>query len=249
MGIPVKLEVFEGPLDLLLHLIEKNKVDIYDIPIVEITNQYMEYIAEMKRNDLNVMSEFLVMAATLIDIKSRMLLPKKESEEEEEEDPRAELVQQLLEYKMYKCMANELKDRQLDAGKVWYKKKNIPDEVLAYEEPVNLEELVGDIRLSDLNRIFQSIMKRQEEKIDKVRSKFGKIEKEEVSLEEKMDFLTDYAASHKHFSFRGMLTASSSKVEVIVTFLAILELMKTGKLTIVQEHIFDDIRIESRIAA
>jgi segregation and condensation protein A len=176
-------------------------------------------------------------------------IPISEEEEQEQEDPRAELVQQLLEYKMYKCMANELKDRQLDAGKVWYKKKDIPDEVLAYEEPVNLEELVGDIRLSDLNRIFQSIMKRQEEKIDKVRSKFGKIEKEEVSLEEKMDFLTDYAASHKHFSFRGMLTASSSKVEVIVTFLAILELMKTGKLTIVQEHIFDDIRIESRIAA
>ena len=176
-------------------------------------------------------------------------IPISEEEEQEQEDPRAELVQQLLEYKMYKCMANELKDRQLDAGKVWYKKKDIPDEVLAYEEPVNLEELVGDIRLSDLNRIFQSIMKRQEEKIDKVRSKFGKIEKEEVSLEEKMEYLTDYAASHKHFSFRGMLTASSSKVEVIVTFLAILELMKTGKLTIVQEHIFDDIRIESRIAA
>ena len=249
MGIPVKLEAFEGPLDLLLHLIEKNKIDIYDIPIVEITEQYMEYVEQLKKEDLNVVSEFLVMAATLLDIKSRMLLPKEVDEEGNEEDPRAELVQQLLEYKMYKCMANELKDRQLDAGKVWYKKKDIPDEVLAYEEPVNLEELVGDIRLSDLNRIFQSIMKRQEEKIDKVRSKFGKIEKEEVSLEEKMDFLTDYATSHKHFSFRGMLTASSSKVEVIVTFLAILELMKTGKLTIVQEHIFDDIRIESRIAA
>ena len=244
MDMTFKLQVFEGPLDLLLYLIEKNKVNIYDIPIVEITAQYMEYVAQMKKDNLDTLSEFLVMAATLLDIKSKMLLPKKEEEEQEQEDPRAELVQQLLEYKMYKCMANELKDRQLDAGKVWYKKK-----VLAYEEPVNLEELVGDIRLSDLNRIFQSIMKRQEEKIDKVRSKFGKIEKEEVSLEEKMDFLTDYAASHKHFSFRGMLTASSSKVEVIVTFLAILELMKTGKLTIVQEHIFDDIRIESRIAA
>ena len=249
MGISVKLQVFEGPLDLLLHLIDKNKVNIYDIPIAMITEQYMEYVEQLKKEDLNVVSEFLVMAATLLDIKSRMLLPKEVDEEGNEEDPRAELVQQLLEYKMYKCMANELKDRQLDAGKVWYKKKDIPDEVLAYEEPVNLEELVGDIRLSDLNRIFQSIMKRQEEKIDKVRSKFGKIEKEEVSLEEKMDFLTDYATSHKHFSFRGMLTASSSKVEVIVTFLAILELMKTGKLTIVQEHIFDDIRIESRIAA
>ena len=249
MAISVKLNVFEGPLDLLLHLIDKNKIDIYDIPIVEITDQYMEYIHAMEREDLGVMSEFMVMAATLLDIKCKMLLPKEVNEEGEEEDPRAELVQQLLEYKMYKCMANELKDRQMDAGKVWYKKKDIPDEVLAYEEPVNLEELVGDIRLSDLNRIFQSIMKRQEEKIDKVRSKFGKIEKEEVSLEEKMDFLTDYAASHKHFSFRGMLTASSSKVEVIVTFLAILELMKTGKLTIVQEHIFDDIQIESRITA
>ena len=241
MDMTFKLQVFEGPLDLLLYLIEKNKVNIYDIPIVEITAQYMEYVNRMKKDNLDTLSEFLVMAATLLDIKSKMLLPKKEEEEQEQEDPRAELVQQLLEYKMYKCMANELKDRQLDAGKVWYKKKDIPDEVLAYEEPVNLEELVGDIRLSDLNRIFQGIMK--------VRSKFGKIEKEEVSLEEKMDFLTDYAASHKHFSFRGMLTASSSKVEVIVTFLAILELMKTGKLTIVQEHIFDDIQIESRIAA
>lgn len=118
MELTVKLQVFEGPLD-LLYICWKNKVNIYDIPIVEITNQYMEYIAEMKRNDLNVMSEFLVMAATLIDIKSRMLLPKKESEEEEEEDPRAELVQQLLEYKMYKCMAYELRDRQMDAEQVF----------------------------------------------------------------------------------------------------------------------------------
>ena len=166
MDMTFKLQVFEGPLDLLLYLIEKNKVNIYDIPIVEITAQYMEYVNQMKKDNLDTLSEFLVMAATLLDIKSKMLLPKKEEEEQEQEDPRAELVQQLLEYKMYKCMANELKDRQLDAGKVWYKKKDIPDEVLAYEEPVNLEELVGDIRLSDLNRIFQSIMKRQEEKID-----------------------------------------------------------------------------------
>ena len=115
-GIPVKLQVFEGPLDLLLHLIDKNKIDIYDIPIVEITNQYMEYIQAMDRADLNVMSEFLVMAATLIKIKSKMLLPKDEEDPEDEEDPREELVRRLLEYKMYKCMANELKDRQLDAG-------------------------------------------------------------------------------------------------------------------------------------
>ena len=98
MAISVKLEAFEGPLDLLLHLIEKNKIDIYDIPIVEITAQYLDYIRQMQREDMNVMSEFLVMAATLIDIKCKMLLPKEVNEDGEEEDPRAELVQKLLEY-------------------------------------------------------------------------------------------------------------------------------------------------------
>ena len=113
MGIPVKLQVFEGPLDLLLHLIDKNKIDIYDIPIVEITRQYMEYIREMERTDLNIMSEFLLMAATLLDIKSKMLLPKEVNEEGEEEDPRQELVEQLLQYKLYKYMSYELRDREM----------------------------------------------------------------------------------------------------------------------------------------
>lgn len=107
MGIPVKLQVFEGPLDLLLHLIDVNKVNIYDIPIVEITAQYMEYIHEMQRQDLDIVSEFLVMAATLLDIKSKMLLPREVDEDGEEIDPRQELVEKLLEYKMYKYMSYE----------------------------------------------------------------------------------------------------------------------------------------------
>ena len=191
MDMTVKLQVFEGPLDLLLHLLDKNKVNIYDIPIVEITAQYMEYIAEMKRQDLDVLSEFLVMAATLIDIKSKMLLPSDPENEEEEEDPRAELVQQLLEYKMYKCMAYELKDRQIDAQRVMFKEPTIPDEVLAYEEPIDVAELVSDVTLAKLNDIFKNIMKKQKDKIDPLRSKFGKIEKEEVTLEEKMDYLLE----------------------------------------------------------
>ena len=249
MELTVKLQVFEGPLDLLLYLLDKNKVNIYDIPIVEITAQYMEYIAEMKRQDLDVLSEFLVMAATLIDIKSKMLLPRDPDDEEEETDPRAELVQQLLEYKMYKCMAYELKDRQVDAQRVMFKKPTIPEEVLEYQEPLNVEELVSDITLAKLNEIFKSIMRKQQDKIDPLRSKFGKIEKEDVSLEEKTEYLENYATTHKHFSFRSLLEAQSSKVEVIVTFLAILELMKTGKILISQEHIFDDIQIDSKIAA
>lgn len=249
MDMTVKLQVFEGPLDLLLHLLDKNKVNIYDIPIVEITNQYMEYIAEMKRRDLNILSEFLVMAATLIDIKSRMLLPSTGEEEDEEEDPRNELVQQLLEYKMYKCMAYELKDRQMDACRVMFKVPTIPDEVLAYEEPIDMEELVSDVTLAKLNEIFKSIMKKQVDKIDPIRSKYGKIEKEEVSLEEKMSYLENYALQHRHFSFRNLLESQCSKVEIIVTFLAILELMKMGKILISQEKIFDDIKIDSQIAA
>ncbi len=249
MELTVKLQVFEGPLDLLLHLLYKNKVNIYDIPIVEITNQYMEYIREMKRQDLNVMSEFLVMAATLIDIKSKMLLPAKETEEEEAEDPRAELVEQLLEYKMYKCISYELKDRQMDAEKVMFKEPTIPDEVAAYEEPVDLEELMADVTLKKLNDIFKSIMRKQEDKIDPVRSKFGKIEKEEVSLSDKMVYLEQYAMTHPHFSFRSLLEAQCGKMEIIVTFLAVLELMKMGKITIYQDKIFDDIRIESKVAA
>ena len=203
----------------------------------------------MKRQDLDVLSEFLVMAATLIDIKSKMLLPRDPDDEEEETDPRAELVQQLLEYKMYKCMAYELKDRQVDAQRVMFKKPTIPEEVLEYQEPLNVEELVSDITLAKLNEIFKSIMRKQQDKIDPLRSKFGKIEKEEVSLEEKTEYLENYATTHKHFSFRSLLEAQSSKVEVIVTFLAILELMKTGKILISQEHIFDDIQIDSKIAA
>ena len=126
MGIPVKLEAFEGPLDLLLHLIEKNKIDIYDIPIVEITEQYMEYIRQMQEENLNIMSEFMVMAATLLDIKCKMLLPKEVTEEGEEKDPREELVQQLLEYKMYKYMSYELRDRMADASRCVYRAESMP---------------------------------------------------------------------------------------------------------------------------
>lgn len=244
MAIPVKLEVFEGPLDLLLHLIEKNKIDIYDIPIALITEQYMDYLNEMEKQDLDNMSEFLVMAATLLKIKSRMLLPQEESEEEEPEDPRQELVERLLEYKMYKYMSLELRDRQLDADKMMFKKSTLPPEVADFKEEINLEELIGDLTLTKLNDIFRSVMKKQVDKIDPVRSHFGKIEKEEVNLSEKMRYVQEYGLEHKTFSFRGLLEEQHDKMDIIVTFLCILELMKMGRIHIIQEEIFDDIRIE-----
>ena len=249
MDLNFKLQQFEGPLDLLLHLIDKNKMDIFDIPIVEITAQYMEYIRAMKEANLDVMSEFLVMAATLLKIKSKMLLPIEETEDEEEADPRAELVKQLLEYKMYKCISYELRDRQVDANNVYFKVPTIPDEVSKYEQPVDLEELMSDITLSKLNAIFNSVIKRQENRVDPVRSKFGKIEKEEVSLEDKMNYMLEFARHNRNFSFRQLLEGQRSKMDTIVTFLVVLEMMKAGQIFIVQENTFDDIKIESKMVA
>lgn len=249
MGLSVRLEVFEGPLDLLLYLIEKNKIDIYDIPVVAITEQYLDYIKNMQTEDMNIMSEFLVMAATLLDIKCRMLLPKEVNEDGEEEDPRAELVQKLLEYKMYKYMAFELRDRQVDAAKSWYKKPMLPKEVTDYQYPIDYEELIGDLNLAKLNEIFKSVMKRQEDKIDPIRSQFGKIEKDEINLEEKQIYIEEYVKNHRRFSFRSLLEKQGSKMEVIVTFMAVLEMMKQGIISIEQEETFADIIITSTLAA
>ncbi|MCC8152591.1 MAG: segregation/condensation protein A [Lachnospiraceae bacterium] len=243
MDLSVKLEVFEGPLDLLLHLLDKNKVSIYDIPIVEITDQYLEYIREMQRQDLNIMSEFMVMAATLLDIKARWLLPKEESEDEEEEDPRAELVEQLLQYKMYKYMSMELKDRQMDAAMQLFRSPDLPDQVREYEEPVDLDKLTEGLDLRALHRIFQSVMSRQAEKVDPIRSKFGKIEKEQVSVEDKLSYLESFLETHRSCSFRELLERQNSRIEVVVTFLAVLELMKMGEITAQQDEIFGEIEI------
>lgn len=243
MGISVKLEAFEGPLDLLLHLIDKNKVNIYDIPIADITEQYMEYVRKMQEENLDIVSEFLVMAATLLDIKCRMLLPKEVDEEGNEEDPRAELVEQLLEYKLFKAMAEELKGQQLDALKTYYRKPDIPEEVSGYTPPVDLNEVVGDVNLIKLNAIFADVMKRKEDKVDPVRSKFGKIEKEEVTMSEKLVDIKAFMMEHKSFGFRELLMKGASKVAVIVTFLVVLELMKTGFITVKQEGTCEEIYI------
>ena len=247
MGIPVKLEAFEGPLDLLLHLIEKNKIDIYDIPIVEITNQYMEYIENMEKDDLKVMSEFLVMAATLLDIKCKMLLPKEETEDGEEEDPRTELVEQLLQYKMYKYMSYKLRDREDEADLVYFKNPTVPDEVTYYEEPVDLDKLLDGVTAKKLEQIFKDVMRRQEEKIDPIRSKFKTIEKEEVPLPVKLIYVKEYAMQHKKFSFRQLLEKQHSKVQIVVTFLAVLELMKNETIHVEQDEICGDIMITSLV--
>ncbi len=245
MGISYKLDNFEGPLDLLLHLIDKNKVNIYDIPIVTITEQYLDYVNHMETEDLNIVSEFLVMAATLIDIKARMLLPKEINEEGEEEDPRAELVARLLEYKYYKYMSLELRDREVGADRLFYKIPTVPPEVAKYEPPVDLDKLLDGLTLAKLQEIFRSVSKRIEDRVDPIRSRFGNIRKESISLEDKINSVMDFARKNRRFSFRRMLERQSDRIEVVVTFLALLELMKIGKIRLTQENLFDDMLIET----
>ncbi len=244
MAISVKLEAFEGPLDLLLHLIDKNKVNIYDIPIAQITEQYLEYISHMERRpgaDLDVMSEFLVMAATLLDIKAKMLLPKVVDEEGEEIDPRAELVEKLLEYKMYKYISYDLKDRFMDAEQVMYKESTVPKEITEFEEPVDLEKLLDGVTPTALNNLYKTLIKRQAGRVDPVRSKFGTIEKEEFSVEDKTIFIEAYIKEHDTCMFTDLLSENAGKTEIIVSFLVILEMIKNGKIRIEQKEIFDDI--------
>lgn len=244
MELAVKIDVFEGPLDLLLHLIDKNKVEITDIPIALITDQYMEYIELMENDRMEVMSEFIEMAATLISIKTRMLLPQKKDENDEVIDPRQELMEQLLEYKKYKLMADELRNKQLDAGQVFFKKSSIPDEVKAFVPKADPDELLKDVEFSMLYTIFQQMMRRNKDKIDPIRSQFGTIKKESFTVHDKMAEIDKLRDTMKKVSFRDLLKEASTKPEMIATFLAILELMKVSKIKVVQRNVFHEIDIE-----
>ncbi len=243
-SLPVTLDVFDGPLDLLLYLVEKNKVEIYDIPIAEITDQYIEYIKLMQENQMEVMSDFLVMAAVLLKIKSAMLLPKPEDDSEvPEDDPRMELANRLMEYKMYKFAAASLRDMSVEASKRLYRSENLPPEVEGYKEPVKAEDVIGNTTLELLTQIFNDVIKRNANRLDPIRSNFGKIQKEEVNFTEKVMKIQEYGLAHKKCSFRKLLEDSHNKVEVIVTFLGILELIKMGRVEIVQEDTFSEIEV------
>lgn len=244
MELEVKLEVFEGPLDLLLHLIEKNKVSIYDIPIVLITEQYLDYVSHMDHEDLNVVSEFMVMAATLIDIKTKMLLPPEQDENGEEIDPRDELVARLVEYKTYKMLAGRLISGEGDAAQHLYKGSSLPNEVVKYKPEVDLDELLENVTLQKMQQIFHMLMNRQMEKMDPVRSRFGTITKNPVRLGDKINHVFDFAKAKKHFSFTELLVKEEDRHGLVVTFLAVLELMKIGAVVATQDETFGDIVLD-----
>lgn len=242
--ISYKLEKFEGPLDLLLHLIEKSKIDIFDIPIADITAQYLEYIKNMQESNMDISSDFLVMAATLLEIKSKMLLPLVKNDEGEEIDPRQDLVEKLLQHKMYKSLGYELYDYEDEAPEYMLKKPTIPQDVKSYVPNIDYDELLKGIDVNKLNEVFTEVLRRKRDSIDTVRANFGKLEKEKVPLKDTILNVIRYANENKKFSFRKMLESQNDKTHVIVSFLAVLELIKVGRIVIKQEHNFDDIYIE-----
>lgn len=247
MVLSIKLEVFEGPMDLLLHLLDKNKVSIYDIPIAEITDQYMEYIRDMKETmlDMEVMSDFIVMATTLLDIKSRMLLPVKENVTEEETDPREELAIRLLEYRIYKDRAKELRKMESVEGKSLYcEKERISKELLGKQQIPDMDVLLNGVTMRKLEDIFHMVMKRQIDRIDLVRSNFGEIKKEKINLADRVQSLVSFGKEKKKFSFFQLLSEQEGKEGIIVTFLACLELIRRGNLKADQNDTFADIEME-----
>jgi len=232
MDTTVKLEIFEGPLDLLLHLIKKNELSITDIPIATITEQYLSTLELMQGLNLDVAGEFLVMAATLIHIKSRMLLPPGEDEDEEEEegDPREELIRRLLEYQRFKEAAEELERRELLSRDVFVRRSEAPEEA----ETVGFESL----SLFDLLSALRHVLERfPEERIHEVTL-------ETISVREKMSFLLDELRRRGKVIFQSLFETATSRLEVVVTFLAMLELVKIRAIRVWQEERIGPVVIE-----
>lgn len=242
--LTVKIDAFEGPLDLLLHLIEKAEVDIYDISVAEITNQYIAYIHSMQELELEIASEYLVMAATLLHLKSKMLLPQQEENlepadvsESDEIQTREELIERLLEYKKYKQVAMKLREKEVERSKIYTR----PAENLSMYIQEGEVNPVANISLYHLLDVFYRVLNRRKG------APPAKIERDEVSIEKKMEEITNILARKRHVLFSQLLLDARHKSEVITTFLAILELIKKQLIICHQRKLFDDISIVSCI--
>lgn len=235
-GYTIKLAVFEGPLDLLLHLIREHTIDIYDIPIAEVTDQYLRYLSLMEQLDLNIAGEFFVMAATLLEIKSRMLLPTSPGEEEGEDgvDPRGELVQRLLEYEAFKNAAERLHGLEEDRRQVFWRAADDLSDYDAPLIPLNLEAM--DL-LFALQQMLQEVGEGEEE--------VTSIERQRITIRMKMREIWQKirSAPARGVGFRDLFTGPRTRFEIVVTFLALLELLRLRKIKVKQRQPLGDIMV------
>ncbi|NIK77536.1 segregation and condensation protein A [Paenibacillus castaneae] len=241
MSVLYKLDSFEGPLDLLLHLIDKAEIDIHEISISEITIQYMEYLHAMKELELEVTSEFLVMAATLLAIKSKQLLPKPPVFEEDyddwvedELDPRDELIQKLMEYRKFKQIAEQLREKEFERSLIYSRE---PEDMTPFmkEEKVNPVE---GLHLADLISAFQKALRRASR-----RNIVATVQRDEISVKDRIRDIVEVLKQFETVRFSRLIRENMDRHEVVVTFLAILELMKMKHIRCFQNHLFEDIVI------
>lgn len=243
--LTVRLDAFEGPMDLLYHLIEKHEIDIYDIPIAALTEQYLAYLDLAEDRDMDGMSEFLVMAATLLEIKSKLLLPKSANTEDEGPDPREVLVQRLLEYKKIKEVTEEWRAREEEAAQVFYKEADQAVQKLKNSPPEGLENFLQGITMEDLYLAFRQVMDRRETRVDHVRSGFREVPRDIFTVQEKMGYIRDILILRPTTTFWEIFRPDAHKMEKVVTFLALLELIKRKEVQIAQGCTFGDIVISA----
>ncbi|HDZ77165.1 MAG TPA: chromosome segregation protein ScpA [Candidatus Omnitrophica bacterium] len=230
MSHKIKLHVFEGPLDLLLYLIKKDEINIYDIPITQVTEQYMKYLDLMELLDLDIAGEFLVIAASLVHIKSKMLLPRDPQEEEEEiEDPRTDLVEKLLEYKRFKEVAEDLRSREQFKQTLFTRKPEIKE-----KDP---NEVYFETSLFELISAFSNALK------DIPKDVFYEVIKDEFTVDEKIHDILHSLFKKSKLKLSELFEKAKNNLEMIATFLAILELIKIKEVKIMQKALFDEIEI------
>jgi len=234
MNYKIRLDMFEGPLDLLLYLVKKDHLNIYDIPIAKVTQQYLEYINFMQLLDLNIVGEFLVMASTLMQIKSKMLLPAEESVEQEEEDPRAELVKKLLEYEKFKQIAENLKAREISQQEVFKRPKSETPQGVDKDDK---REVYFEASIFDLISAFSRALK------DVPREVFYEVVKDQFTVEQKVHDILHMLLLQSEIKLSELFIKSKNKLEIIVTFLAILELAKMKEIVARQDQAFEEIFI------
>jgi len=243
MELPkIKINDFEGPFDLLLHLIKKNQMSIYNIKIFEITNQYLNYLNSMKEMDLEITSEFIVVAATLIEIKSKYLLPKIKQEEEEEDDEKV-LIEKLILYKKIKGVSVYFKDKYLNTGEVYSKKPEIIEEK---KEKINNDDLLKNITLLDLYNVYNNLLEIYNNKQNKNNVIQRKIYVDKYKVEDKLDYILKKMKEENIYDFSQLVQDSECKLETVVTFLALLEMIKQRMIKVYQSDSFSRIIIERR---
>ena len=235
----IKIENFEGPLDLLLYFIKRDKIDIYDIPITQITNEYISAIDEAKKLDVSIAGEFLFMASMLLRIKIQMLLPRQINDESLDiEDPRIDLVAQLLEYKKYKSIANKLKNLHFENKDSFFRNSS----KVVYDQSPNASDFLNEVTLYDISKIFKDAVNNAP-----TQDSF-EIYRETVSLKDQQDFILQQFNNDKILSLKNLVKKLETKLEIIVTFLALLEMIKRSEIICSQKENFEDIEIKLIIA-